>query len=61
MAEPKSDQQIICKDCGASFTVTAGEAAFYNSKGLTFPPLRCPACRRRRRESINPDPGVRRG
>jgi CxxC-x17-CxxC domain-containing protein len=38
------DQQIQCRDCGATFTFTAGEQEFYASRNLSAP-QRCKACR----------------
>jgi hypothetical protein len=46
------DTTRSCCDCGKSYAWTAGEAAYYDSKGLT-PPKRCPACRELRRRTIN--------
>jgi CxxC-x17-CxxC domain-containing protein len=43
------DKTLTCKDCGASFTFSAGEQEFHAQKGFTYPPGRCPACRARRR------------
>ena len=39
------DKTLTCKDCEADFTFTAGEQEFYQEKGFTNEPLRCPACR----------------
>jgi len=38
------DKQIQCSDCGSTFTFTAGEQEFYQSKGFTNEPKRCPSC-----------------
>ncbi|HMA37419.1 MAG TPA: zinc-ribbon domain containing protein [Chloroflexia bacterium] len=38
------DKTLQCRDCGNSFTFTAGEQEFYNSRGYTEP-QRCPDCR----------------
>jgi CxxC-x17-CxxC domain-containing protein len=46
---PQSDKLLVCRDCGNSFTFTAGEQAFYASRGLTNEPGRCPDCRNARR------------
>jgi len=46
------DSTRSCCDCGRSYVFTAGEAAYYNSKGL-IPPKRCPSCRELRRRTIN--------
>lgn len=43
-----SDQQITCRDCGADFTFTEGEQAFYTERGLAAP-QRCKACRDKRK------------
>ncbi|MFC2044065.1 zinc-ribbon domain-containing protein [Chloroflexota bacterium] len=40
------DKSIRCSDCGTSFTFTAGEQEFYQTKGFTNEPRRCPTCRR---------------
>ena len=49
------DEIFKCCECGETFVWNIGEQRFYASKGLT-PPKRCPACRRRRRATLNPDP-----
>jgi CxxC-x17-CxxC domain-containing protein len=43
------DQRIKCVDCGEDFLFTAGEQAFYASKGLTNAPTRCKNCREARK------------
>ncbi len=45
------DQTLICEDCGAEFTFTAGEQEFFAEKGLTNVPKRCPECRKARKKS----------
>jgi CxxC-x17-CxxC domain-containing protein len=40
------DRELTCRDCGSTFTFTAGEQEFYASKGLMNAPRRCPDCRR---------------
>ncbi len=47
--EDYQDRLLTCRDCGQDFTFTAGEQAFFASKGLTNPPARCPDCRTARR------------
>lgn len=47
--EGYSDRILTCRDCGQDFTFTAGEQAFYASRGLTNDPGRCPSCRAARR------------
>ena len=43
------DQQLTCADCGATFTFTAAEQAFYADKGFSAP-KRCPACRQKKKD-----------
>jgi CxxC-x17-CxxC domain-containing protein len=45
-----ADKQLTCRDCGMEFLFTAGEQEFYEAKGLTNSPGRCPECRALRRE-----------
>jgi CxxC-x17-CxxC domain-containing protein len=46
------DTQLTCKDCGSSFTWTAGEQEFYKQKGFTNPPTRCPNCRQAKKAQM---------
>ncbi len=46
-----TDQTLTCRDCGQSFTFTAGEQEFYASRGLLNTPGRCPSCRAARKSS----------
>jgi CxxC-x17-CxxC domain-containing protein len=43
------DKSIQCSDCGATFSFTAEEQEFYQSKGFTNEPKRCPSCRQARK------------
>ena len=43
-----SDQTLTCRDCGQSFTFTAGEQAFYQERGFSEP-QRCQSCRAARK------------
>jgi CxxC-x17-CxxC domain-containing protein len=43
------DRDVTCRECGATFPFTAGEQAFYQSRGFTNDPTRCPECRNARR------------
>jgi CxxC-x17-CxxC domain-containing protein len=43
-----SDRTLTCRDCGQTFTFTAGEQAFYQERGFSEP-QRCPACRAARK------------
>ncbi len=44
------DKKLICKDCGAEFFFTEGEQAFYKEKGFQNEPVRCPQCRKLRKQ-----------
>ncbi|MDO4535361.1 MAG: zinc-ribbon domain-containing protein [Clostridium perfringens] len=45
-----ADKTIVCKDCGKDFVFTEGEQAFYKEKGFDNDPVRCPDCRRARKQ-----------
>ena len=45
-----ADKTIVCKDCGKEFVFTEGEQAFYAEKGFTNEPVRCPDCRKARKQ-----------
>jgi CxxC-x17-CxxC domain-containing protein len=47
-----SDRTLTCRDCGQTFTFTAGEQAFYAERGYTEP-QRCPSCRASRKAQRN--------
>lgn len=44
-----ADKSLNCRECGTTFTFTAGEQAFYAEKGLQNEPQRCPSCRAARK------------
>ena len=44
-----NDKTLTCRDCGQNFEFTSGEQEFYQSRGLTNEPGRCPDCRRARK------------
>jgi CxxC-x17-CxxC domain-containing protein len=44
-----SDKTLTCRDCGRTFTFTAGEQEFYAQRGYTNEPGRCPECRAARK------------
>lgn len=48
-----ADKTLVCKDCGSEFVFTEGEQAFYQEKGFTNEPGRCPACRKINKERRN--------
>src|SRR6478609_7679697 len=45
-----SDKILTCRECGATFTFTEGEQAFYAQKGYSEP-MRCPSCRAAKKAS----------
>ena len=47
------DKSIQCSDCGTTFTFSAEEQEFFQSKGYTNEPKRCPECRRARKSERN--------
>lgn len=49
----KEDKTLVCADCGQQFVFTASEQEFYEEKGFTNEPKRCPTCRRARKQQRN--------
>ncbi|MBP1888675.1 DNA-directed RNA polymerase subunit RPC12/RpoP [Clostridium moniliforme] len=47
------DKTIVCKDCGKEFVFTVGEQEFYKEKGFDNEPVRCPECRKARKQRFN--------
>ena len=43
------DQTLTCRDCGKQFVWTVGEQKFYQEKGFTNPPSRCPEDRAKKK------------
>ncbi|OFI07622.1 hypothetical protein CLOACE_02260 [Clostridium acetireducens DSM 10703] len=54
------DKKIVCKDCGKEFIFSEGEQEFYKEKGFENEPVRCPDCRRKRKQERNNNRGFRR-
>ncbi len=52
-----ADKTIVCKDCNTEFIFTEGEQAFYAEKGFENEPVRCPECRRARKQQRNANRG----
>lgn len=48
-----ADKTLVCKDCGAEFVFTEGEQAFYAEKGFENDPVRCPECRKAKKQRRN--------
>jgi CxxC-x17-CxxC domain-containing protein len=44
------DKSIVCSDCGATFTFTAGEQESFAQRGYTNEPKRCMTCRASRKQ-----------
>ena len=44
-----TEKNLTCCDCGASLPFTVEEQEFFQSKGYTNEPKRCPACREARK------------
>ena len=43
------DKSLQCSDCGTTFTFSAEDQEFFQTKGYTNEPKRCPSCREARR------------
>ncbi len=43
------DKSLQCSDCGATFTFSVEEQEFFQSRGYTNEPKRCPSCRQARK------------
>ena len=43
------DKSLQCSDCGTTFTFSAEDQEFFQSKGYTNEPKRCPECRQARK------------
>jgi len=43
------DKTLQCADCGNEFSFTAEEQEFFQSRGYTNEPKRCPSCRQARK------------
>jgi len=43
------NESIQCCDCGTTFTFSTADQEFFQSKGFTNKPKRCPTCRQAKR------------
>ncbi|MCJ7605336.1 MAG: zinc-ribbon domain containing protein [Dehalococcoidales bacterium] len=43
------DKSLQCSDCSSTFTFSASEQEFFQSKGYSNEPKRCPTCRQARK------------
>lgn len=48
--EQMRDKMLVCRDCGNEFVFTKAEQLFFREKGFEKEPVRCPACRKARRQ-----------
>lgn len=49
------EKSLQCSDCGATFTFSVEEQEFFQTKGYTNEPKRCPSCRQARRSQSRGD------
>ncbi len=47
------DKTLECSDCGQEFTFSVEDQEFFQSKGYTNEPKRCPECRQARKSERN--------
>jgi CxxC-x17-CxxC domain-containing protein len=47
------DKALTCAECGATFTFSATDQEFFQSKGYTNEPKRCPECRQAKKAERN--------
>ncbi len=52
-----SDKSLQCSDCGITFTHSAEDQEYYQSKGYTNEPKRCPECRKANKAQRNGNSG----
>jgi CxxC-x17-CxxC domain-containing protein len=45
------DKSLTCADCGKGFVFSAADQEFFQSKGYTNEPKRCPECRQSRKST----------
>lgn len=50
------DIKIICKDCGEEFIFSVRDQEFYQQQGFNNQPVRCKACRQKRKAERNAKP-----
>jgi|SRR5579871_2359258 len=46
------DKTLVCQDCGKDFVFTQAEQDFYQQKGFTNEPKRCPDCRKMKKDKF---------
>lgn len=55
------EKTLQCADCGTDFSFTVEEQEFFQSRGYTNEPKRCPSCREARKTERNRSDGGRYG
>lgn len=53
MEKELKDIELVCKDCGEKFMFTVRDQEFYAEKGFTNQPVRCKACRDKKKSERN--------
>ncbi len=53
MEKELKDIEVTCKDCGEKFLFTVRDQEFYAEKGFTNQPVRCKACRDKKKSERN--------
>ena len=48
----KEDKTLVCRECNSEFVFSASEQEFYDEKGFTNEPGRCPSCRQARKQRM---------
>jgi ssDNA-binding Zn-finger/Zn-ribbon topoisomerase 1 len=48
-----ADKLLTCRECDAEFVFSENEQAFYKEKGFENEPVRCPECRKARKQQRN--------
>ena len=48
----KEDKTLVCRECGTEYVFSASEQEFYEEKGFTNEPGRCPGCRQARKQRM---------
>jgi len=51
------DKTLVCSDCSKEFTFNVEEQEFFQSRGYTNEPKRCPECRQARKQTRYGDSG----
>lgn len=56
---PFDDKTLNCVECNTDFIFTSSEQQFYQEKGFSNEPRRCPPCRRARKQQGSSEGGGR--